>query len=225
MGLGKTLVCLALIVANPPPLENQVLPLECRNFFTTTYPDYTAPPTVDSALVSNRGLLSNGSLVIAPMTLCSQWQAEIERFAPWMNVLTLHSGDVSTLEEVAVADVVVASTFVLQGQHHKTQRVLSQLLKVHFHRIFVDESHYNQSGEKIKRSLSMLSATHRYCVTGTPVGHSLDDLAGQVSLFMSSCAVHSFAAYASNFIDSVRHAAPLPPTPSIYPEKLLEECS
>ena len=35
--------------------------------------------------------------------------------------------------------------------------------------------------EKIKTELATLAASHRYCLTGTPVGHSLQDLYGQVS--------------------------------------------
>lgn len=46
--------------------------------------------------------------------------------------------------------------------------------------MFLDESHYNNTGERVKLSLAQLSATHRYCVTGTPVGQSLADLWGQL---------------------------------------------
>lgn len=183
MGLGKTIVCLSLIVANPPSLQNRVLPLECKTAYDSTHPDYSPPPTVGDALVSKGGFLSNGSLVVAPMTLCSQWQSEIELFAPWMKVLTLHTGDSPSSEDVASSDVVVASTFVFQSQRGSA-KIFGQLKKVHFHRIIVDESHYHQQGERIKLSIAMLSGTHRYCVTGTPVGHSLDDLQGQVNLFL-----------------------------------------
>ena len=55
-----------------------------------------------------------------------------------------------------------------------------KLRQIHFDRIFLDESHYNNTGERVKLSLAQLSSTHRYCVTGTPVGHSLADLYGQL---------------------------------------------
>ena len=56
----------------------------------------------------------------------------------------------------------------------------NKLKRIHFHRIFLDESHYNQLDEKTKRSLASLSASHRYCLTAAPIGHSLNDLYGQV---------------------------------------------
>ena len=62
----------------------------------------------------------------------------------------------------------------------KAGAILRKLRQIHFHRIFLDESHYNNTGERVKLSLAQLSATHRYCVTGTPVGHSLADLYGQL---------------------------------------------
>jgi SNF2 family DNA or RNA helicase len=183
MGLGKTVICLSLVVANPPPKHNQVLPRE--HLETIDHPSYSKPPCVvgcTSSSAKNK-FLSNGSLVIAPMTLCSQWQSEIERFAPWMSILTLHSGETPKVEDIASKDIVVVSTFVLQNP--RSNELLNKLKRVHFHRTFLDESHYNQSGQKTKLSLAALSATYRYCVTGTPIGHSLDDLHGQVRTILA----------------------------------------
>ena len=49
-------------------------------------------------------------------------------------------------------------------------------VRTHWHRVILDESHYNNSGYRTKMVLAELQATHRHCVSGTPVGHSLDDL-------------------------------------------------
>lgn len=197
MGLGKTMICLALVVANPPPLANRVLARE--NIWSMTkhvvnHSEFVPPPSLH---VQNM-VLSNGTLVIAPPTLISQWQSEIERYAPWLSVLTLHSGENPRIETVSSADVVIVSTWLLQqstvatakgqkkrkmpngGSQHR--RTMNLVKRTHWHRIFVDESHYNQSGEvsKTKLVLATLSSTNRFCVTGTPVGHSLDDLQGQL---------------------------------------------
>lgn len=178
MGLGKTIICLSLVVANPPPKQHRVLPRE--HLATIEHPSYSKPPCVLNATASTAKtkFLSNGSLVVAPMTLCSQWQTEIEKFAPFLSVLTLHNNEKPTVQEIASTDIVVVSTFALQSA--RANDILNKLKRVHFHRIFLDESHYNQSGVKTKNSLAALSATYRYCVTGTPVGHSLDDLYGQI---------------------------------------------
>jgi len=114
MGLGKTVIALSLVVANPPPMHNRILPREYIS--QIEHPAYSPPPSILGCTSSHakKVFLSNASLVIAPMTLCSQWQSEIERFAPWMSTITLHSGENPTLEEIASTDIVIASTFLLQ---------------------------------------------------------------------------------------------------------------
>merc|ERR1740139_2125466 len=110
------------------------------------------------------------------MTLLSQWQSEVEQHAPFLKVVTLHNTEDSSREAVASADIVIASTWLMQhsdgGRSHKAGAALRTIRRIHWHRILVDESHYNQSGHKIKNTLASLSATHRFCVTGTPIGHS-----------------------------------------------------
>lgn len=114
MGLGKTVIALSLVVANPPPMHNRILPREY--IAQIEHPAYSPPPSIVGCTSSHAKnvFLSNASLVIAPMTLCSQWQSEVERFAPWMSTITLHSGENPTLEEIASTDIVIASTFLLQ---------------------------------------------------------------------------------------------------------------
>ena len=185
MGLGKTVIALSLIVASPPSLQNRTLPREYIS--KINHPSYVPPPSVTECLSSNaKGLLSSGTLVIAPMTLCPQWQAEIERFAPWMSLITLHNGEKATIDEIASKDIVVISTFLLSSSGRRStgnmgsSQLMNKLKRVHFHRIILDESHYNNTGDRVKSALSQLSSTHRYAVTGTPVGNSLADLYGQL---------------------------------------------
>ena len=68
------------------------------------------------------------------------------------------------------------STNLLQ----KADKLFNKLTRIHFHRAMLDESHSNQMGGKLKKSLAALSASHRFCITGTPVGRSLNDLQGQL---------------------------------------------
>ena len=185
MGLGKTVIALSLIVASPPSLQNRTLPRE--HIAQINHPSYVSPPSVSECLgIHGKGLLSSGTLVIAPMTLCPQWQAEIERFAPWMSFVTLHNDEKTATNEIASKDIVVISTFLLsssgrgKSNSNGPSQLMNKLRKIHFHRIILDESHYNNTGDKVKKALSQLSATHRYAVTGTPVGHSLADLYGQL---------------------------------------------
>lgn len=100
--------------------------------------------------------------------------------------MTLHNDETETAATIASKDIVVISSYMMSqpptvaGRPSKAGQILSKLRQIHFHRVFLDESHYNNTGDRVKLSLAQLSATHRYCVTGTPVGHSLADLYGQL---------------------------------------------
>jgi hypothetical protein len=203
--LGKTVIAIALIVANPPPLCRRVLPREhlwsLEGIKDVDHAAYTPPPSIGAT-----GRLSNGTLIIVPMTLlryvmlmqrvrtpflqydfwtniwifCSQWVTEIERFAPHLSVITLHNADDATMQAVATSDIVLASTFLMQQSKSKKKgrTLLNYLKRIHWHRIIVDEAHYNQQGQTTKQVLASLSATHRVSVTGTPIGAQLSDLYG-----------------------------------------------
>lgn len=133
------------------------------------------------------------SLSLTPFfkTHCSQWQTELEKFAPHLSILVVHNAENPSIQVLASADVVIASTFLLQqtsNSHKKSTAsfLLRMLKKIHWHRICVDEGHYNQQGHRIKESLSMMSATYRWNVTGTPIGASLSDLLGQLQFLRIS---------------------------------------
>ena len=117
MGLGKMVISIALAVASPPPLHNRVLPREY--IAEIDHPAYRPPPSIAEFTRSSNAkkakvLLSNASIVVAPMALCPQWQSEIESYAPWMSIMPLCDGVNPTLEEMASSDIIVASTFLFQ---------------------------------------------------------------------------------------------------------------
>lgn len=187
---GKTIISLSLIASNLPPKEDRVLKREhiwALEKHKVDHEEYVEPHSVNGAVKNNGNiLLSNGTLVIVPMTLISQWQAEIERFAPWLKVLTLHTDASVKQQEMASADVVIMSSILLQrpgaqsgtsraktkGSKAQTtpRRTLNAVRRIHWHRIIVDEAHYANVGTKFSLELASLSATHRLCVTGTPLG-------------------------------------------------------
>jgi hypothetical protein len=67
MGLGKTVCAIAVIEANPPPLHRRVLPREHiwvkERKTSVDHPAYVPLPSVGNLC------LSNGTLIIVPMTL------------------------------------------------------------------------------------------------------------------------------------------------------------
>jgi SNF2 family DNA or RNA helicase len=182
MGLGKMVMALSLIIANPPRLENRVLPQEY--VANIDHRAYLPPPSVADVVSciswhSSHTYLSNATLVVVPMTLCLQWTSKIAQFAPWMSFVTLHNDKTESAAEIASKDMVIVSIFIMSKPTGKQGTTMNKLRSIHFHRIFLDESHYNNTGKRVKLFLAQLSLTHRYCVTGTPIGHSLANLYGQ----------------------------------------------
>lgn len=125
MGLGKTVIALSLIVASPPPIENRILPREY--IAEMRHPSYVPPPSAAdcTSSLSKKAFLSNATLVIVPMTLCSQWKSEVERFAPWMSIATLHNSEEHGVEQIASKDIIIASTFLLsQSGKNKAKDIM-----------------------------------------------------------------------------------------------------
>ena len=110
--------------------------------------------------------------------LFSQWQTEIERFAPFLKVMVLHNEESVSSEAIAAHDVVLTTNFVFQSKVGKKAkiRLSSYIKRIHWHRILVDESHMGES----KFALATLSATHRHLVSGTPLGSKISDVYPQV---------------------------------------------
>ena len=110
---------LALMVANPLPKHNHILPQEHLindNNNITAHPLYTLPPLISH---SNRQIqeyvLLNANLVIVPIIWCSQWWTELEKFAPWMRVLALLGWEWTDLGEITSSDVVIFWTLQMQN--------------------------------------------------------------------------------------------------------------
>ena len=98
------------------------------------------------------------------MTLCPQWQAEIKRFAPWMKCLTLHNEEIDSLPAIASADVIVISTFMVATQRGRPFELMKKLRKIHFHRIFLDESHLNHNNGRHADNSRDTNSTRLYKV-------------------------------------------------------------
>lgn len=66
MGLGKTVIAIALMLANPPPLHRRALP---REHLLTKGSDFPGFASLPRAGIQQDCRISNGTLVIVPMTL------------------------------------------------------------------------------------------------------------------------------------------------------------
>ncbi len=145
MGLGKTIQVIALLLHE----RTQLTPEQ----------QATLAPT----------------LLIAPTSVLSNWQKELEKFAPQLRSLIHHGSDRADKpkifkEAAAVNDVVITSFTIAR----KDSLLLKQQ---HWHRIVVDEAQNIKNPKSAQaKAIYALDAPHRIAMTGTPIENRLMDM-------------------------------------------------
>ena len=111
------------------------------------------------------------SLVIAPTSVVPNWAAEAEKFAPQLKVLVLHGGERADHFEQIADHQIVLTTYPL------LVRDFDELAKHHWHAIVLDEAQYIKNPKSITAySACKLKASHRICLSGTPMENHLGEL-------------------------------------------------
>lgn len=166
MGMGKTMMMLALV----------------------TYQKHCSPRQEDASdtVAAKRSSLrpknsTNKTLIVCPLSLLHQWKNEIEeRFRA--NTLSVHiyygddrENNVATLGSINKSDVVLTTYGVLSKEYEKPNGGV--LVAYTWLRVILDEAHSikNRMTTYFKACAS-LQSTHRWCLTGTPIQNTLDDL-------------------------------------------------
>ncbi|MGN7763316.1 DEAD/DEAH box helicase [Paenibacillus sp. 22594] len=113
------------------------------------------------------------ALIVAPASLLYNWQNELKRFAPQIQV-AIADGNLTersrTLRNAAGCDVLITSYPLLR-------RDVELYVKRSFHTLILDEAqviknHATQTAQAVKA----LQARYRFALTGTPVENALEDL-------------------------------------------------
>ena len=115
------------------------------------------------------------TLLIAPTSVLSNWQREIEKFAPQLVSFIHHGGERET-EEDAFVDACVGCDIVITSftLARKDRQLLMCML---WKRIVVDEAQNIKNPRSAQaRAICALDAPHRIALTGTPVENRLMDL-------------------------------------------------
>jgi len=118
---------------------------------------------------------SGASLVLAPTSVCFNWQQEISRFAPTLNVKVFgRDGDMSerkkVLENLQPFDLVICSYGLLQRESEK-------LAAVEWQTIVADEAQAlkNPLAKRTQAALA-LKGKFKMATTGTPIENNLTEL-------------------------------------------------
>ncbi|RDA95308.1 hypothetical protein CP533_3518 [Ophiocordyceps camponoti-saundersi (nom. inval.)] len=165
MGLGKTISTLALMLARPPA--------------------HGLPKT---------------TLIVAPVALVRQWQEEIVRKTKLSHRLSvfIYHNKKTTVDELLRYDVVLTTYGTVAQEHGRYEKFCLEnkgrsvdmndrataskfpLLhpnKAKFYRVVLDEAQCIKNRKtKTAMACNYLQATHRWCLTGTPMMNSIQEL-------------------------------------------------
>ncbi|ORZ33662.1 SNF2 family N-terminal domain-domain-containing protein [Catenaria anguillulae PL171] len=175
MGLGKSLIMLAVMLANPysEPVAR------ARSQFTT--------PSTDSSTTPAPKLVKT-TLIVTPPALIAQWQSEIATHTPSLTVYVYQGG--SRLPEdphLGQYDVVLTTFRCLNGEFNlaqtdhgrsrrferKYERPTSYLTACVFWRVVMDEAQMVGEASKVTQILCQIPRIHSWCMTGTPFSRSI----------------------------------------------------
>ncbi|KAI7830558.1 SNF2 family N-terminal domain-containing protein [Gamsiella multidivaricata] len=151
MGLGKTVQAMALIVSRP------------------------CGPIDDPA-----------TLVVAPTSLIYQWAEEL-RTKTQPGLLKVHiyhgGGKFADPELIRRYDVIVTTIGTLAAEigvkdvNPAKSKAIGTLFKAQFHRVVIDEAHtIKNKHTKSSKACAQIAATYRWCLTGTPIQNTVDEL-------------------------------------------------
>ncbi|CZS96469.1 related to RIS1-similarity to RAD5 protein [Rhynchosporium graminicola] len=162
MGLGKTLQSISLILTNPKP--------------------------TDDATITKRKIptgLEKTTLVVAPLALIRQWEAEIKDkvMSSHMLKVCVHHGPQRTKRfgDLKKFDVVVTTYQILVSEFGNSSDdpdgVKVGCFGLHWYRVILDEAHtIKNRNAKATQACYALRSEYRWCLTGTPMQNNLDEL-------------------------------------------------
>ncbi len=139
----------------------------------------TAQALAHVLLEKESGRLAQPALVVLPTSLLFNWQAEAARMAPGLRVLVLQGPDRARhFARMAEHDLVLTT-------YPRLWRDAPALSAQAVHLVILDEAQMvKNAGSRSARALRSLQATHRLCLTGTPLENHLGELWAQFDFLM-----------------------------------------
>ncbi|MDQ6991073.1 MAG: DEAD/DEAH box helicase [Mariprofundaceae bacterium] len=125
------------------------------------------------------GRLKHPALVIAPTSLMYNWRREAEKFTKNLKVLTLHGAErFKSFDKITEHDVIL-TTYPLLVRDFDT------LAAQPWHLLILDEAQYIKNPRsKVAQQVRKLDASHKLCLTGTPMENHLGELWAQFDFLM-----------------------------------------
>ena len=134
------------------------------------------------------------ALVVAPTSVCANWESELKKFAPDLNTYNLYEEDGSTLiPNLDKGDVLISSYGLLTNQ-------IEDIEKVNFASAILDEAQAIKNPEaKRSKAAYRINADTRWVTTGTPIENSLQEL-WSIFRFINPGLLGSLKAFRERFV-------------------------
>ncbi|MBM3298662.1 MAG: SNF2 helicase associated domain-containing protein, partial [Deltaproteobacteria bacterium] len=120
------------------------------------------------------GLLT--ALVVCPTTLIFNWENEIRKFTPDLSYLIHHGGDRSrNLKAFEGKNIIITTYGTLRSD-------IKMLVEIPFDYVILDESQAIKNPQsKVTKAASLLKASCRLCMSGTPLQNNTFDIYAQMN--------------------------------------------
>jgi len=127
------------------------------------------------------------TLVVTPLSLLTQWEEEISSKTS-LSYETCYGDSCRKAynrdSDLNHVDVLLTTYGTLQSEYRRTEKrftSLSNLLSLNFKRVILDESHLIKNPDTtVSKACCSIKAERRWCVTGTPITNSLNDVYGLI---------------------------------------------
>ncbi|UPX12309.1 uncharacterized protein EKO05_0002863 [Ascochyta rabiei] len=183
MGMGKTLLMLALIIRT----------LDAAHQFALETPLQIAQ---GSLLLKNR---SRATLIVASSDLMiNEWLQELTKHFGtaedhMLKIIKYHGQKrIRSLDKLCDADLVLSSYHTISKDYTNARGLLNE---VEWYRLVLDEAHIiRRQNTGLNRTVADLQARSRWCLTGTPIQNRLEDI-GSLFAFLRINPLHSLSAF------------------------------
>lgn len=116
------------------------------------------------------------ALVVCPTTLMFNWQNEIKKFTPSISFY-IHHGALRVKERITDSKVEVIIT-----TYGTLRSDIKQFVELNFDYVVLDESQaIKNPSSKVTKAASLLKATSRLCLSGTPLQNNTFDIFAQMN--------------------------------------------
>ena len=142
------------------------------------------------------------TLVVCPASLVYNWTAELERFAPSIDVCAI----VGTKAQRRVQIAGVAEHNVVVTSYDLMRRDIDEYVEQDFARVVLDEAQYIKNPlTQVARAAKRLPAGVRFALTGTPIENRLSEL-WSIFDFLMPGLLGTRESFAKRFESPVEHA-------------------